>query len=69
MALLDKPKSKWDLYKHNLKELLCEDKFGTPMFTTRTHITNIEAENDTGLSLSLNEYFYMDLLYMWMGIY
>lgn len=60
MALLGKPKSKWDLYKHNLKELLCEDKFGTPMFTTRTHITNIETENDTTLSLSLNEYFYME---------
>lgn len=60
MALLGKPKSKWDLYKHNLKELLCKDKFGTPMFTTRTHITNIEAENDTTLSLSINEYFYME---------
>ena len=24
MALLGKPKSKWDLYKHNLKELLCD---------------------------------------------
>ena len=60
MALLGKPKSKWDLYKHNLKELLCEDKFGAPLFTTRTHITNIDAENDTTLSLSLNEYFYME---------
>ena len=35
-------------------------KIGAPMFTTRTHITNIEAENDTTLSLSLNEYFYME---------
>mgnify|MGYP000004329953 CR=1 FL=1 len=60
MALLNPKKNKLDLYKHNLKELLCEDKFGTPLFTTRAHITNIEAENDTGLSLSINEYFYME---------
>lgn len=30
------------------------------MFTTRAHIANIEAENDTTLSLSINEYFYME---------
>lgn len=60
MALLGKPKSKWDLYKHNLKELLCEEMFGAPLFTTRAHITNIEVENDTTLSLSINEYFYME---------
>ena len=60
MALLNDKKSKWDLYKHNLKELLCEDKFEAPLFTTRSRITNIEAENDTTLSLSINEYFYME---------
>lgn len=60
MALLNDKKSKWDLYKHNLKELLFEDKFGTPLFTTSSSISNVQAEDDNTISFHVNEYYYME---------
>ena len=59
MAILNKPKHKWDLYKHNLKELFCGEEFGTPVFSG-SHIRNIQAKDDTTLYLDLVENFYYD---------
>ena len=60
MALLNDKKSKWDLYKHNLKELLCEDKFGEPVFTSPSRITKVTPENNTTITLELENNYYFD---------
>lgn len=60
MAILNPNKNKWDLYKHNLKELLCEDKYGEPVFTSPSGITKVTAENDTTISLELGNNYYFD---------